>query len=102
MGIRFRRDLFAALRLRQRRQQIGHGAARHEQAGLLADRRGCDGLEFLRCGVTVQPVIAERSEAMRAYIASVGLVTVSLRRSMGGNPAPAEFVSCGCAIFRGL
>ena len=63
VGLGLKQDLLAALDLGQDRQKVAHRAARHEQAGLLAEDR-CSGLFQLSRGrVGIESVIAERRGA---------------------------------------
>ncbi len=63
VGCGFQHHLLAALGLRQDGQQVGHGAAGHEQAGLFAQEIGHRGFQFAYGGIAIQAVIADRGGA---------------------------------------
>ena len=58
--------LVAAGKVGHQRDEVAHGAARHEQAGLLAQERGGAGLELVDRGVVAEDVVADPGRGHRA------------------------------------
>ncbi len=58
--------LVATGKVRHQRDQVAHRAARHEQAGLLAQERGGTGLELVDRGVVTEDVVADPGSGHRA------------------------------------
>ena len=93
MSARFADDLLAVLGVQADRDLVAHGAAGHKQRSLAAeDFRGAR-FQAIDGRVFAVDIVAHLGCCHRVRMAGVGLVTVSLRRSMVATAA-GEAAAC--------